>query len=68
MDENGKVDSYEFICGLALLSESSVEEKAELLFNLYDFDGNKFITRDELVILMTNTLASINAYDITSLN
>ena len=60
MDENGVVDSYEFICGLAMLSQSSVGEKAELLFNLYDFDGNKHITRDELVILMYNTLSSIN--------
>jgi hypothetical protein len=32
-----------------------------LIFNLYDYDGNKFITRDELVILMTNVLTALNA-------
>jgi len=37
------------------------QEKAELIFNLYDFDGSKFISRDEFVILMTNVLTSLNA-------
>ena len=32
-----------------------------MIFNLYDYDGNKFITRDELVILMTNVLSALNA-------
>ena len=32
-----------------------------MIFSLYDFDGNKYITRDELVILMTNVLSSLNA-------
>jgi hypothetical protein len=29
------------------------------VFNLYDFDGNKFISRDELVILMTNVMSAL---------
>lgn len=32
-----------------------------MIFSLYDYDGNKYITRDELVILMTNVLSSMNA-------
>ena len=32
-----------------------------MIFSLYDYDGNKFITRDELVILMTNVLSSLNS-------
>jgi len=44
---------------MALVSQSSLEEKAELIFGLYDFDGNKSITRDELVIMMTNALSSL---------
>ena len=59
MDENGRIDSYELICGLAMLSQASLEDKAELIFNLYDFDGNKSITRDELVIMLTNALTSL---------
>jgi Ca2+-binding EF-hand superfamily protein len=60
MDGNGKIDSYELICALAMLSHSTLEEKAELIFNLYDFDGSKYISEDELVILLTNSLTAIN--------
>ena len=28
---------------------------------MYDFDGNKYISRDELVILMTNVLSALKA-------
>ena len=44
-----------------MLSHSTLEEKAEILFDFYDFDKSKYITRDELVILMTNALTSLNA-------
>lgn len=62
-DINGdnKIDSYEFMCALTMLSHSSLEEKAEILFDFYDFDKSKYITRDELVILITNALTSLNA-------
>mmetsp|Transcript_34586 Transcript_34586/g.25733 ORF Transcript_34586/g.25733 Transcript_34586/m.25733 type:complete len:183 (-) Transcript_34586:41-589(-) len=61
MDGNGKIDSYELICALAMLSHSTLDEKAELIFSLYDFDGSRYITRDELVILLTNSLTAINS-------
>lgn len=71
MDGNGSIDSYEFTCALAMLSHANLDvccpqylilqEKAELIFNLYDFDGSKYISQDELVILMTNVLSSLNA-------
>jgi len=37
-DGSGKIDHYEFVCGLSLISHSTLDEKAELIFNLYDFD------------------------------
>jgi len=55
------VDSFEFICGLGLLSQSSLRDKAEIIFNLYDFDKTQVITRDEMVILLKTTLTSLNA-------
>lgn len=48
---------------MAFLSNSNLDEKAELLFDLYDFDGSKYISKDELVILMTNSLTSLNKMD-----
>lgn len=58
---DGKIDSYEFLCAITMLSHSTLDEKAEILFDFYDFDKSKYITRDELVILMTNALSSLNA-------
>lgn len=58
---DGKIDSYEFLWALTMLSHSTLDEKAEILFSFYDFDRSKYITRDELVILITNALTSLNA-------
>ena len=44
---------------MALLSNSTLDTKAELIFDLYDFDGSKYISRDELVILMTNVMTAL---------
>ena len=61
MDGNKKIDSYEFLCAISLLSNSTLDEKAELIFDIYDFDKSKYISRDELVILMTNSLSALNS-------
>ncbi len=61
MNGDEKIDSYEFLCAMTMLSNTDLDEKAELIFNLYDFDGSKYISRDELVILMTNALGSLHA-------
>lgn len=37
-DNNGSIDSYEFVCALSLMSHATLAEKAELIFSLYDFD------------------------------
>lgn len=60
---DGKVDSNEFLCAMSFLSNANLEEKSELIFDLYDFDGSKYISRDELVILMTNALTALNKMD-----
>lgn len=49
------------MCAITMLSHSTLDEKAEILFDFYDFDKSKYITRDELVILVTNALTSLNA-------
>jgi len=59
MDQNGSIDSYEFVCALSILSGGSLDEKAELIFNLYDFDRSQSISREELTVLMTNVLSAL---------
>ncbi len=46
-----------------MLSHSTLDEKAELIFNLYDFDRSKAISKDELTVLMTNVLSSLKAME-----
>lgn len=41
------------------MARGSLNEKAELVFNLYDFDRSKTISRDELTVLMTNCLTAL---------
>lgn len=58
-DGNGSIDSYEFVCALSLMSHATLTEKAELIFNLYDFDRSQSISKDELTVLMTNALTAM---------
>ncbi|EAR94225.2 HELP domain protein (macronuclear) [Tetrahymena thermophila SB210] len=60
-DSSGRIDSYEFISAIALLSQAPLKRKAELIFNLYDFDKNQTITQNELVILLKTTMSSLNS-------
>jgi Ca2+-binding EF-hand superfamily protein len=62
-DGNGSIDSYEWMCFLALVSHGNLEEKAELLFNLYDFDKSQSISKDELTVLMTNALTAMRCME-----
>jgi Ca2+-binding EF-hand superfamily protein len=59
MDNSGTIDSYEFVCALSLLSHGTLDEKAELIFTLYDFDHSQSISKDELTVLMTNVLSAL---------
>jgi Ca2+-binding EF-hand superfamily protein len=63
MDGNGSIDSYEFLCFLSLMSHGTLDEKAELIFNLYDFDKSQSISKDELTVLMTNALTALKSMD-----
>ena len=57
MDGNGEIDDYELTCALAILIYSPVELKTEFIIKLYDFDGNNYLTKDELMnLVITMTL------------
>ena len=63
MDGNGSIDSYEFVCALSLMSHANLDDKAELIFNLYDFDRSQSISKDELTVLMANVMASLKSME-----
>ena len=66
MDGNGEIDEYELTCALAMVVHSSLDLRSELIFKLYDFDSNNYLTRGEVVhlvksILMANNKPLINS-------
>ena len=53
MDGDGEINNYEFRCALAMLIYSSIDLKSEFIFKLYDFDSNNYLTKDEIINLVT---------------
>lgn len=43
----------EFVQGLSVLSRGSIEEKLQWTFQLYDINGDGYITRDEMTDIVT---------------
>ena len=60
MDGNGEIDDYELTCALAMIVHSSLELRSELIFKLYDFDSNNYLTRGEVIHLVKSILMSNN--------
>ena len=55
----GKVDAYEFIAGMIEISEASLESKADILFDLYDFDHSQSLSFDELIIMLRTAMNAL---------
>eukprot|EP00455_Lapot_gusevi_P017995 TRINITY_DN19739_c0_g1_i12.p1 TRINITY_DN19739_c0_g1~~TRINITY_DN19739_c0_g1_i12.p1 ORF type:complete len:301 (-),score=57.94 TRINITY_DN19739_c0_g1_i12:529-1431(-) len=47
-DKDGCIDFSEFASGLALLCNGSARDKIELAFSLFDYDGDGYISLDEM--------------------
>ena len=56
---SGKVDAYEFIAGMIIIADASLESKADTLFELYDFDYSQTITFDELIIMLRTAVNAL---------
>jgi len=53
-DKNGYLDQREFLTGLFRLYCSSFDEKTEFIFEIYDFDGDGFITKNDVSTILSS--------------
>ena len=53
-DDNGYLDQREFLTGLFRLYCSSFDEKTEFIFEIYDFDGDGFISKNDISTILAS--------------
>lgn len=73
-DDNHVVDMMELICGISLLCAGSEDDKINAVFNVFDENGDGFITMDEMfkfltsvfkVVLTPHVLGVMNSMGVT---
>jgi len=53
-DNNDIVDMMELVCGISLLCQGTEEEKIAAVFNVFDENGDGFISMDEMFKFLTS--------------
>ena len=56
-DGDGRVDALEFFAGLTLVCRGPFEEKAQICFELFDFNLNGSLSAFELSMLLQSAVA-----------
>jgi hypothetical protein len=53
-DDNAYLDQREFLTGLFRLYCSNFDTKTEFIFEIYDFDGDGFITKNDISTILSS--------------
>ncbi|CAB1318412.1 unnamed protein product, partial [Coregonus sp. 'balchen'] len=67
MDRNGSIRFEDFVIGLSVLLRGSETEKLRWAFNLYDINKDGYITKEEMLAIMTSIYDMMGRYTSPSL-
>lgn len=62
MERNGSIRFEDFVIGLSVLLRGSVTDKLRWAFNLYDINKDGYITKEEMLAIMTSIYDMMGRY------